>query len=226
MINSNNKRKNLITPEKAATFIPVFISSGISILLITFFVIPKYFESVKVNSELNGLIQKKNGLNNLKSQYKIINRKFDKLKKEKSKIIELITGTSNLDTLLAQLGKMSRKNNIQFFSIVPKEVVIAPENSNDKDLTNKYNLPDFENDPLLVEGIKKYLIDLTFTTDFVNFLSFLGDLEYQDNAILLDSINISLDSQGNNNGEVDESRNMLEINMSITFYGKINFTNL
>ena len=221
MINSNNKRKNLITPEKAATFIPVFISSGISILLITFFVIPKYFESVKVNSELNGLIQKKNGLNNLKSQYKIINRKFDKLKKEKSKIIELITGTSNLDTLLAQLGKMSRKNNIQFFSIVPKEVFIASENSNDKDLKNKYNLPDFENDPLLVEGIKKYLIDLTFTTDFVNFLSFLRDLEYQDNAILLDSINISLNNQGNNNGEVDESRNMLEIDMSITFYGKI-----
>ena len=205
MINSNNKRKNLITPEKAATFIPIFISSGISILLITFFVIPKYFESVKVNSELNGLIQKKNGLNNLKSQYKIINRKFDKLKKEKSKIIELITGTSNLDTLLAQLGKLSRKNNIQFFSIVPKEVVIASEKSNDKDLTNKYNLPDSENDPLLVEGIKKYLIDLTFTTDFVNFLSFLRDLEYQDNAILLDSINISLNSQGNNNGEVDES---------------------
>ena len=221
MINSNNKRKNLITQEKAATFIPVFISSGISILLIIFFVIPKYFESVKVNSELNGLIQKKNGLNNLKSQYKIINRKFDKLKKEKSKIIELITGTSNLDSLLAQLGKMSRKNNIQFFSIVPKEVFIASENSNDKDLKNKYNLPDFENDPLLVEGIKKYLIDLTFTTDFVNFLSFLRDLEYQDNAILLDSINISLNSQGNNNGEVDESRNMLEIDMSITFYGKI-----
>jgi len=226
MINSNNKRKNLITPEKAATFIPVFISSGISILLITFFVIPKYFESVKVNSELNGLIQKKNGLNNLKSQYKIINRKFDKLKKEKSKIIELITGTSNLDTLLAQLGNMSRKNNIKFFSIVPKEVVISPENSDDKELTNKYNLPDFENDPLLVEGIKKYLIDLTFTTDFVNFLSFLRDLEYQDNAILLDSINISLNSQGNNNGEVDESRNMLEINMSITFYGKNNLTTL
>ena len=221
MLNSKNKSKNLITPEKAATFIPVFISSGISILLIIFFVIPKYFESVKVNSELNGLIQKKNGLNNLKSQYKIINRKFDKLKKEKSKIIELITGTSNLDTLLAQLGKMSRKNNIQFFSIVPKEVFIASENSNDKDLKNKYNLPDFENDPLLVEGIKKYLIDLTFTTDFVNFLSFLRDLEYQDNAILLDSINISLNSQGNNNGEVDESRNMLEIDMSITFYGKI-----
>ena len=73
----NNERKNLITPEKAASFIPVFISSGISILLIVFFVIPQYFKSNEVNFELNGLIKKKNELDNLKSQYKIINSKFD-----------------------------------------------------------------------------------------------------------------------------------------------------
>ena len=36
---SANLKKNLITPEKAAWFIPVFISSGISILLILFFAI-------------------------------------------------------------------------------------------------------------------------------------------------------------------------------------------
>ena len=85
MPNLKNKRKNLITPEKAATLIPVFISSGISILLIIFFVIPQYFKSTNVNYELNGLIRKKNDLDNLKSQYKIINRKFDKLNKENQK---------------------------------------------------------------------------------------------------------------------------------------------
>ena len=109
-----NERKNLITPEKAASFIPVFISAGISIILIVFFVIPQYFKSNEVNSELNGFIKKKNELDNLKAQYKIINSKFDKLNKEKSKIIELITGRSNLDTLLAELGKLGRKNNIEY----------------------------------------------------------------------------------------------------------------
>ena len=218
MLKSQN-RKNLITPEKAATFIPVFISSGISIVLIIFFVIPQYFKSAEVNSELNSFIQKKNDLNNLKSQYKIINRKFDKLKNEKLKIIELITGASNLDTLLAELSRLGAKNNIQFLSIVPKEVVIGVENSNNN-LNKKDNLFDLKNDPLLVEGTKKYLIDFAFTTDFVNLLSFLRDLEFQDNAILLNDINLSLDSQGNNNGEIDESFNRLEINMSITFYGK------
>ena len=73
MLNSKNGRKNLISPEKAASFIPVFISSGISILIIIFFVIPQYFKSTEVNYELNGLIKKKNDLDNLKSQYNIIN---------------------------------------------------------------------------------------------------------------------------------------------------------
>ena len=216
----NNERKNLITPEKAASFIPVFISSGISILFIVFFVIPQYLKSNQVNYELNGLIKKKNDLDNLKSQYKIINRKFDKLNKEKLKIIELITGTSNLDTLLTELGKIGGKNNIKFLSIVPKEIVIGFENIKEISSNKNVDQADLKNDPLLVEGIKKYLIDFTFTTDFVNLLSFLRDLEFQDNVILLNDINISLISEENDNGEIDKSSNMLEVNLSITFYGK------
>ena len=69
--------KNLLTPEKAATFIPVFISLVISIIVIVFFVIPQYAKSNKVNLELNALIKKKNDLNDLKTEYKIINEKFD-----------------------------------------------------------------------------------------------------------------------------------------------------
>ena len=215
-----NERKNLITPEKAASFIPVFISAGISIILIVFFVIPQYFKSNEVNSELNGFIKKKNELNNLKAQYKIINSKFDKLNKEKLKIIELITGRSNLDTLLAELGKLGRKNNIEFLSIAPQRLVVSDENSAEKKLTNNFNQTDLENDPLLVEGIKKYLIDFTFETDFVNLLSFLRDLEFQDNAVLLDDINLNLNNQDNEDGEINEPDNMLEVNLRIIFYGK------
>ena len=215
-----NERKNLITPEKAASFIPVFISAGISIILIVFFVIPQYFKSNEVNSELNDFIKKKNELNNLKAQYKIINSKFDKLNKEKLKIIELITGRSNLDTLLAELGKLGRKNNIEFLSIAPQRLIVADENSAEKNFSNNFNQTDLENDPLLVEGIKKYLIDFTFETDFVNLLSFLRDLEFQDNAVLLDDINLNLNNQDNEDGEINEPDNMLEVNLRIIFYGK------
>ena len=104
-----NTRKNLITPEKAASFFPIFISSVISIFLIIFFVVPKYVKSTQVNLELNGLVKKKNNLESLKLQYKRINQRFDKLIKEKKSIIELISGESNLDTLLANIGDIGKK---------------------------------------------------------------------------------------------------------------------
>ena len=221
MINSMKERKNLITPEKAASFIPVFISSVISILLIIFFVIPQYFKSNKVNLELNGLIKKKNELDNLKSQYKIINNKFDKLNKEKTKIIELITGTSNLETLLTQLGEIGSKNNIEFISILPKKIIAASENSDKKNKEKLDNQVDLINDPLLVEGIKKYLIDFTFKTDFVNLLAFLRELEFQENVIILKDINLKLmNEDDDDNTVINNSFEVLEITLSMIFYGK------
>ena len=218
MTNSNNRKKNLITPEKAAWFIPVFISSFISILLIMFFVIPKYVKSNLVNLELIGLVKKKNELANLKSQYKIINQKFDKLNQEKLKIVELISGKSNLDTLLAKLGEIAKENNVEFISISPRKVINASNNSSEiKQKTNKKEV-NLNIDPLLVEGTKKYLIDFTFNAKFVDLLSFIRELEFLENIILIDNMNLKLISESSNSNAPQE---MLQISLGMTFYGKI-----
>ena len=218
MTNSNNRKKNLITPEKAAWFIPVFISSCISILLIMFFVIPKYVKSNLLNLELIGLVKKKNELANLKSQYKIINQKFDKLNQEKLKIVELISGKSNLDTLFAKLGEIAKENNVEFISISPRKVIIASNNSSEiKPKKNKKEV-NLNIDPLLVEGTKKYLIDFTFKTKFVDLLSFIRELEFLENIILIDNMNLKLISESSNSNAPQE---MLQISIGMTFYGKI-----
>ena len=217
-------RKNIITPENAASFIPVFISAGISILIITFFVIPKYIKSTKVNLELNGLIKKKNDLDSLKLQYKIINQKFDKLNREKTKIIELVTGSSNLDTLLDKLGEIAIRNNIEFSSIVPTKLISYNENNKEKNNVQssnndkKINEEIIITDSLLVEGSKKYLIDLTFKTEFINLLSFLRELEFQESVILINDVNLKLLSQ-NNKSEIDNPTEKIEVKISTTFYG-------
>ena len=221
MIYSLNKRNKLINPENASMLIPVFISSFISILLITFFVMPKYLNSTKANLELNASIKKKNELDNLKSQYKIINQKFAKLNNEKVKIIELISGTSNLDTLLAKLGELGKKNNIKFVSIVPKKMISFIDNKGEKNINKNNNLSNIIIDPLLVEGTKKFLIDVSFKTDFFSLLSFLRELEFQENVMLIDDINLKLavlDSKNRNN---DNSKGILEVKFLMTFYGKV-----
>ncbi len=220
MTNSMKRRINLFTPENAAKFIPVLISSGLAILVIIFFVIPQYARSTKVNLELNELIKKKNELENLKSQYQIINQKFEKLNKEKLLIIELVSGNSNLDTLLAKLGEIGKNNKIDFISIVPRKIIGFIDNSSKANNNKSGNIDNIVVDPLLVEGTKKYLIDFTFRTDFINLLNFLREIEFQENVILLDDINLKLAAQ-NNNRNINNIRGMLEVKLSMTFYGKI-----
>ncbi len=188
MINSKKKENNLLTPEKAATFLPVLISSFISISIIILFAYPQYTKSNNVNLELNELIRKKNDLENLKAQYKIINQKFFKLNKEKEMLIELISGSSNLETLLFKLGELGKKNNIEFLSIIPKDII--PFNKKNLQRNNNDEQIYINIDPLLVEGTKKYLIEFTFNTDFINLLSFIRELEFQESVILLDNIDI------------------------------------
>ena len=218
MTNSVNRKENLITPEKAASFIPLFISAGVSILIFILFVIPKYFKSTQVNLELNGLIKKKNDLDNLKKEYKLINKKFDKLSKEKLKIIDLISGRSNLVTLLARFGEIGMKNNIKFTSIVPKKVMVAIESDQEENKNKNDNVIDVIIDPLLVEGTKKYEIDFSFNTEFINLLNFLRELEFQENVILINDIDLRIKS---NNEEIKTPFEVLEANLSVTFYGKI-----
>ena len=216
MNNSMERKNNLSSPENLISLIPIVISSGIAILLIIFYVIPQYINSNKVNLELNALMKKKNGLDNLKSQYKIINQKFDKLNNQKEIIIQTISGTSNLDTLLAKLGELGKKNNIEFDSILPKKVINFVNDNSKENKKKRNNTANLSVDPLMVGGIKKYLIDFSFKTNFINLLAFLRELEFQENIILLDNINLKL--AANN---IDNSQSLLEVKLGITFYGKI-----
>ena len=221
MINLMERKNNLKTPENIISLIPILISSGIAIILIIFYVIPQYVNSTKVNLELNELIKKKDKLNDLKAQYKIIKQKFDKLNNEKAIIIETISGTSGLDTLLAKLGELGKKNSIEFDSIIPKKIINFVVNDSSKNKKKNSNLPNLNIDPLLVEGIKKYLIDFSFETNFINLISFLRELEFQENIILVDDIDLKLVNQNSNNGNIDNSAGMLNVKIRMIFYGKI-----
>ena len=216
MKNSIKKTSNLITPENSASFLPIIISSVIGILIIIFFVMPEFIKSKIVNVELNEIIRKKDELENLKMKYEKISKELNNLNNEKLKIIELISGTSNLDTLLANLGIIGNKNNIQFLSIVPTKLEISIDNKKQNNINQNSN-QELIVDPLLVGGIKKYLIDFSFKADFINLLSFLRELEFQENIILINDIDVKV-SENNDNLE-KSNKNDLNVKLSMTFYG-------
>ena len=134
-------------------------------------------------------------------------------------IIDIISGTTNLETLLAKLGELGKKHSIAFDSIVPKKIINFVDDSSKKNKNKKNkknNLTNLNVDPLLVEGIKKYLIDFSLKTNFTNLLAFLRDIEFQENIILLDDIKLKLLTEN-----IDNAQEMLEVKLRMTFYGKI-----
>ena len=124
MTDSNFQKKRFITPERAAIILPTLIASFFVFIIISAFVIPKYVKSNKVNSEYKEFLRKKAELPQLKLQYKIINEKLKKLNDRKTKIINLVSGGSDLETFLERLGDLGFKNNIKILSINPETLLI------------------------------------------------------------------------------------------------------
>ena len=217
MTESYIKNKRFITPEKSAVILPVLISSFISLIIVSAFVIPKYIKSNKINNEYKEFLRKKDELPDLKAQYKIINEKLENLNKEKYQIINLISGTSNLETFLSRLGDLALKHNIKISTISPKSSIMYVESQN-RNLQNELNL---NPDPLLVEGVKKYNIEFNFKAKFENLLSFFRDLEFQENVILFEDINIASDEENNANKKKNIPGKLLDVSLKMNVYGKI-----
>ena len=215
MTNSDLKRKNIITPEKAAVILPTVISSFAAFIVLSSFAIPKYVSSNKINNEFKEFQRKVNELPDLNLQAILISRNLEKLNNEKSRIINLVSGRTNLDTFIKRLGLIGERNNISFQSLTPISSLkfVGSQNS---ELQNELNI---NPDPLLVEGVKKYSIDVKFNAQYADLLSFFRELEFQENIILFRDVSIELQKDNNETSEVKSDSLLVSLKMHI--YGKI-----
>ena len=212
------REKKLITPERASVLLPTIISSFLVLVVVSSFVIPKFVNSNKVYFELKEFKRKKNDLSNLKLQAISINKKLKKLNSEKEKIINLISGSTNLDTFLTRLGELAIDNQVNLISVIPKSLVkyVEPVENQSNDLSQTIGL---DSDNLLVQGLKKNIIEVSFISSFRNLLSFLNDIEFQENVILMRDINLK-PYEGEERIYKNQSEFLLEVSLQMIIYGK------
>jgi len=220
MSNLTKENKKLITPERASVLFPTIISSFIVLVVISAFVIPKFINSNKVYFELKEFKRKKDELPNLKLQAISINKKLEKLNSEKLKMLDLISGTTSLETLLARIGKLAEDNNFKIISLVQRSLIKYVEPNNNSVNANISQNSEFGSDNLLVEGLKKNTIEVSFVSSFKNLLSFLNEVEFQENVILIRDINLNPVEVG---VTIDKNQNevLLDGSLQMIVYGKI-----
>lgn len=220
MSNKIKKENKLITPERASVLFPTIISSFIVLVVISAFVIPKFINSNKVYFELKEFKRKKDELPNLKLQAISINEKLEKLNNEKLKMLDLISGTTNLETLLARLGKLAEDNNLKIISLVQRSLIKYVEPNNNPNNANVSQNSNVDSDNLLVEGLKKNIVEVSFVSSFKNLLSFLNEVEFQENVILIRDINLDPVEIGVSTDK-NEDEVLLNGSLQMIIYGKI-----
>ena len=220
MSNKIKKENKLITPERASVLFPTIISSFIVLVVISAFVIPKFINSNKVYFELKEFKRKKDELPNLKLQAISINEKLEKLNNEKLKMLDLISGTTNLETLLARLGNLAEDNNFKIISLVQRSLIKYVEPNNNQNNANVSQNSNVGSDNLLVEGLKKNIVEVSFVSSFKNLLSFLNEVEFQENVILIRDINLDPVEIGVSTNK-NEDEVLLNGSLQMIIYGKI-----
>ena len=131
--------------------------------------------------------------------------------------VYLISNVS-IDTEVSNKFTLVECNNVEFVSIVPVKYMKYNDNTKEKNNDEANNIK--ITDPLLIKESKKYLIELTFNTGFVNLISFLRELEFMESVILINKMNLKLLSQNSNNGEINNPTEKIEVKLSTTFYGR------
>ena len=132
----------------------------------------------------------------------------------KEKIIFLVSGKSNLETLFERIEYIGKKNKIEILSISPKSVTNYEPLENEAEQTSSLII-----DPLLAEGLKKYTFELDFESNFKNLLSFFRELEYQESVILFRDLKLRLEDNEENISDAYSKEYLLKVSMEIIVYG-------
>ena len=128
---------------------------------------------------------------------------------------------SGFQANIAAVQGLANRNSIEYLSIAPVKLINYVEKTKVNNNNKTSNKDEVIIDPLLVEGSKKYLIDLTFKAEFINLLSFLRELEFQESVILINDISLKLLSENSNNGEINNPTEKIEVKLSTIFYGRV-----
>ena len=209
-----NKKKKLLTPEKAVIFIPVSIGTLFSLLLISFLLITTY-KSLKVNKkELNNMEFKRDQLPKLKQDLEAALVKLNETKDQQGRILDLVGGSKNIETYLAKYDLIAKEAGADITLIKP----VAIEYPKDPGIQNNSNNIGAKNttnkDPLLASNLEKRIVEIKISGSYESLINFLRSIESLRTATISPEIEMSIAKTSN---PIEQNQNT--IFMKLSTYG-------
>ena len=109
---------------------------------------------------------------------------------QQRRLLALIAGTAELETLLAQLNDLANKHQVLVFSTVPGKVERAPQPVPSSGAPSAGNKKIGVGDPLLMQGLEKRSARIQVQGAFVQVLAFLRSLESLEVFVITDDLSV------------------------------------
>lgn len=225
-----------ITPERALQTIPAVLGTAVAMLMIAFVARP-IWESTSVRQEdVNNLLIKVNALPVVKQDLANQLRERELLREQESRLLQLLAGTQDLGTFLAELNALAKRNQVTILSAEPGDVerFVAPvEQIPDGMESSGSSAPQSpaldttqadlaSEDPLLKEGFEKRSADLSVQGFYPDVVAFLQDLESLQVFVITSDLNLSAASGSSKSSDREgQGKKLLEtkLDLKLAVYG-------
>ena len=186
-----------LTPERAVLVVPVFAGFGLALALSGFGIGPLMLRVREQSEVVAQLTTKADLVPFLQQQEAALKRKQAARDQQLDRLLELVAGTSQLQTFMAELNDMARRYNVEIITTRPGAVErfeaptqvqiqdqIAPPAAGGEEAQEEGG------DPLLNRGLEKRSAELTVKGPFKQVLAFLRSLESLEVFVVISEMNV------------------------------------
>ena len=211
-----------LTPERAVLVVPVFAGLGLSMALLSVGVTPLTMRVREQSEVVEQLTNKAEFLPVLRQQLAVLQQGQAERDQQLDRLLELVAGTSDLQTFLAGLNDSARAHNVEitttkpgpverFKASTPAQGEIAPPAAGGGASQEAVG------DPLLNRGLEKRSAALTVKGPFQKVLAFLQSLERLETFVVISEMKVQEQSRQKEGGG-----DQAEVSMDLTLsaYGR------
>ena len=214
-----------LTPERAVLVMPVLVGLGVSMALLSVGITPLTIRVREQSEVVEQLTSKAEFVPVLRQQLAALKQEQDERDQQLDRLLDLVAGTSELQTFLAELNDMGTLHNVAITTTKPGAVkrfqppppVQSPLPLASPAAGGTDSPAVVSGDPILNRSLEKRSAALTVTGSFQQVLAFLQSLERLEVFVLISEMNVQRQSQ---QSQDDVDRFEVAIDLTLSAYGR------
>ena len=179
-----------LTPERAVVVVPILAGLALAAALATAVITPQMVQLRERRSVVDVMEQKSDDLPGLAQTLAQRRLEQAEVMAQQRRLLALIAGTAELETLLAQLNDLANKHQVLVSSTVPGKVERAPQSVPSSGAPSAGKKKIGGGDPLLMQGLEKRSARIQVQGAFVQVLAFLRSLESLEVFVITDDLSV------------------------------------